>query len=180
MSMVLSPSMVAAVIAEAADSQGVTPSWLASQPDALAKLGLDPSIITESLVHKATRLFRTAINLVVGRASPAQVASYGPSVAMALDAVDTPTLEAKEGKRVVFRGPKLFGKYSLTAVVRRLSQEGWSREDIWFFLGQEQVGGHGMSQATVKTQMQWGLKGHGGPPAPLTAKELKWCQEVCK
>lgn len=179
MTATLSPSMVAALIAEAADQQGVTPSWLASQVDVIAKLGLDPALVTQATVARANRLFRQAIDLVTAPyVKPAPQVQPATDVALT-PAVDTPTAEASGGRKV-FRGPKLFGKYSLTAVVRRLSKEGWCKEDIWFFLGQEEVGGNGMSEATVRTQMQWGKAGHGGPPAPLDTKELAWCHKLLK
>lgn len=174
----LSPSMVAALIAEAADQQGVTPSWLASQADVIQQLGLDPALVTQGTVTRANRLFRQAIDLVTGPyvKQPTQVQ---PAAELAEPpAVDTGSTDGSGGRKA-FRGPKLFGKYSLTAVVRRLAVEGWDKEDIWFFLGQQEVGGQGMSEATVRTQMQWGKKGHQ-PPAPLDSKELAWCQKLLK
>lgn len=184
MAIALSPSMVSAMLAEAADQQGVTPQWLAEQKEVLSELGLDPTTVTQSIVNRASGMFRKAIDLVVAPYNPLPTAPYSSSIAIALDcppAPEEPMAEAKpkapnKGKR--FRAT-LFG-HSITAVLRALGKEGWVYDDAWFFCGDSRVGAAGISKNTVKLQLWDGKTGKGnfGDPAPLTKKQLAWCKNI--
>ena len=78
---------------------------------------------------------------------------------------------AKVNKRLVF------GKYSATAVLRKLGSLGWEPEEAMFVFESLTIA---VSLSTVKIQIVAGSKGKRGEPAPLTEGEVDKLDSMLK
>lgn len=170
----LHPTMVAAMLADLADREGVTPAYTAGNAELLASVGLAPETVTPGVVASANRLFRKALDITLARAKPAQVQQTSKEQP---DSSGQTVIEPKETRKVC--RAMLFG-HSITAVIRRLGKEGWEYDDVYFLCGQTEVGAKELAPTTIRIQLAAGKKGERGEPAPLTSEQLAWCRKVCE
>lgn len=151
----------AAKLARLADREGLTLSFVATQPELLDTVGLDLEDVNPLVVHQAEKIHATwwedlqrrvrkhnsRVDEVQGIEKPQ---AYVPDNAL------------QEGKRVKIMG------HPATAVVRWMGVEDWEFSNAKKVLKHFKVS---MADSTVRIQLAAGKNGSRGEPAKLTLRQ---------
>lgn len=153
-------------LATIANAACTIPQRIAASDGLLAQFKIDAELVSAAVLQEAITLFRRmAPRLEPDAKLLRHLAGEQPE---SQHDIPSPVPQPKQTRKA-FRF-QLFG-YSVTSVLRYMGLHGWTYEDA--AVAMASCGAAAISNATIRTQLQWGRTKIGGAAAPLTSSQAK-------